>query len=131
MAQIRCSLGLGRRQVVFLADVLRQVIKLDAGILELLDELPIAFTNRARRSAPLIRVVRKAPVERPGCDRFALQKWQQIHAIERAGHAGASGRRQHAGGVVQAETHHLAIGGAGHIDDGPRHVAPPFPLAQL
>ncbi len=47
------SLGLCRRQIMFLARIVMQIIKLDVAILKKLQQLPVARADRAgRRRAP-------------------------------------------------------------------------------
>ena len=69
--------------VVGFAQVFRQVIKFAGVVFVMLDQLPLAFANRPRGTAPLIGVVRLMPVEPTRRRRPALrEQLGQVDALE-------------------------------------------------
>ena len=91
----RPSSGICRGQVVLLADVVSQVVQLDAHVVEELDQLEVAVRNRAvgRRAALLVvLVVRVVPEQRVAFELAGLlQQRNEADAVQRV--CAASGRR--------------------------------------
>jgi hypothetical protein len=64
-AEIRHAARLGGRAVDHLARIVTEVEKLEAAILEVLDELPVSEADRAGRAPPLVRVMGLVPEQGP------------------------------------------------------------------
>src|SRR5688500_10029524 len=83
VAELVRTIELRHRKVIRLAAVIGKVVELDASVLELLDQLPITFANRAGWPAPLVRVVREMPIQRAGRQRLPAQQLNDAHTIKR------------------------------------------------
>lgn len=78
--------GVLRGEVVFFADVLRDIVELHGAVFEPFDELPVAVADGAVGRAALVAVVRIVPIERLAArGALAFQLRQETDAIAMLG----------------------------------------------